>query len=80
MSIQGKIETAMKYANDEGVLICEVDYAMKSINVSTLTGYRRMIAILRDSPESIVGFYKVNDNFNEDQVREYITDDTLNLL
>lgn len=80
MADKGKILTALKFAKDEGCLICDIDGSMKNINVATETGYHRMKAILRDSPELVVGFYKVNDKFSEEQVKEYIQADTRDLM
>lgn len=77
--IKQKIETALKYAHNEGVLICEVNELMKSISASTAGGNFRIKSIIRDNPEIVIGFYKVTEHFDEATVKGYITEDTKHL-
>ena len=75
MDYSGRLATAMKFATDEGALLVDYFGKLKIINNSTENGHNRVKAILRDSPEKVIGFYLVTKNFTEKQVEEYIGED-----
>ena len=75
MDYSKRVETAMKFAADEGALLVNYFGKLKIINNSSENGHNRVKAILRDSPEKVIGFYLVTKNFTEKQVEEYIGED-----
>lgn len=78
--IASRIDTAIRYAKNEGCLVCDIRGQMKLISAGTVNGQKRIKSIFKDNPNIIVGFYMVNDNFSEIMVKNYILEDAVDLI
>ena len=79
MASDSKIQTAMKYAKNGGVLVTDFLGTMKSVNLGTEGGQDRANKIFRDHPEIVVGVYQVNNHLDEDEVELYLRSDAMGL-